>query len=332
MSIHPNSNYPLISVVIPTYNRPDYLRIAIESVIQQTYSNFEILISDDCSEQNPQTIVDNFQDSRIRLRRNSKNLGVGLNVTHAMVEVQGSYIAFLNDDDTWEPTFLEHLITPLIADSSLEVAFCDHYIMNADGKIELAKTEASTKRWKRDQLSPGVHKPFCQIGLVDQSVYAASAAVIRHEAVAWERLHEAGVFWDYFIVYLACRGKGGAFYCPKRLVSYRVHEQSETSLSGRKNAQAKIRKGKAAIACYGAYRKDDALKAFRPFFQRQWAAANAILGIGLLRNGSALEARPYLLRATQGNPFSIHHFIALLLSYLPQALAKPWLYTKSSQI
>lgn len=329
MSTKPDPIQPLVSVVIPTYNRPDYLRAAIASAVQQTYPHIEILVSDDCSQQDPQPIIDSFQDSRIRLRRNSQNLGVGLNVTQAMAEVRGTYVAFLNDDDTWAPTFLATLVTPLEVQPSLVLAFCDHYIMNADGDIDRVETEASTRRWHRDQLAPGVHRPFCKIGLVDQSVYAASAAVIRRTAVDWSRLHEAGVFWDYFIVYLACRNQDGAFYCPERLVSYRVHDQSETTLSGQRSVQAKIRKGKAAIACHDIYRHDKSLNAFHPFFQRQWAEANATLGIGFLRDSNPIQARPYLLKAVRGNLWSLRHWAALLISYLPQTLAQPLLYPKS---
>jgi glycosyltransferase involved in cell wall biosynthesis len=330
MQIRLDTPLPLISVIIPTYNRPDYLRAAIESACHQTYPNLEIIVSDDCSPQNPQALVDSFSDPRLRLRRNPTNLGVGLNTTHAAVEAQGTYIAFLNDDDLWAPTFLETLVAPLETDSSLALAFCDHYIIDAGGEIDLPATEAASRLWKRDQLPPGQYRPFCRIGLVDQSVYAASAAVIRRDAVAWARLHEAGVFWDYFIVYLACRGQGGAFYVPERLVSYRVHDQSETTLSGSRSAQAKIRKGKAAIACHDAYRRDPALADLRPFFQRQWAEANATLGIGLLRDGHVSAARPYLLKGVQGAPLNPRPLVALLISFLPQSLAQPLLYPKSS--
>jgi glycosyltransferase involved in cell wall biosynthesis len=330
MPASPDLTLPLVSVVIPTYNRPDYLQAAIKSALQQTYSNLEIIVSDDCSEQNPQTIVDSFGDPRLRLRRNPINLGVGLNTTYAAAEAQGAYISFLNDDDLWAPTFLETLVTFLEADSSLALAFCDHYIMNAVGEIDRPATEAASRLWKRDRLAPGQHRPFCRIGLVDQSVYAASAAVIRRDAVAWDRLHEAGVFWDYFIVYLACRGQGGAFYVPERLVSYRVHDQSETTLSGSRSAQAKIRKGKAAIACHNTFRQDPALADLRPFFQRQWAEANATLGIGLLRDGHVSGARPYLLKAIQGAPLNPRPLVALLISLLPQPLAQPLLYPRSS--
>jgi glycosyltransferase involved in cell wall biosynthesis len=63
-----DSQNSLVSVIIPTYNRPKYLKQAIESAVKQTYKNIEIIVSDDCSPESPQKIVDSFNDPRIRLR------------------------------------------------------------------------------------------------------------------------------------------------------------------------------------------------------------------------------------------------------------------------
>ena len=82
---------PLVSVIIPTYNRPDYLKEAIESAVGQTYQTIEVIVADDCgpaSAQN-QKIVEDFQDSRIIFRRNATNLGVTQNFANAIKQVQG---------------------------------------------------------------------------------------------------------------------------------------------------------------------------------------------------------------------------------------------------
>ena len=90
------SELPLISVIIPTYNRPAYLKDAIASVVSQTYPNLEIIVSDDGSSESPEPITKAFQDPRLRLRRNPKNLGIGLNATHAFAEATGKYVVMLN--------------------------------------------------------------------------------------------------------------------------------------------------------------------------------------------------------------------------------------------
>ena len=320
---------PLVSVIIPTYNRPQYLREAIASAVQQTYQNLEIIVSDDCSTENPQAIVESFQDARIRWRRNPTNLGIGLNVTAAFKEARGKYVASLNDDDLWNADFLEKLVPPLEANPDLVLAFCDYYVIDPDGTINPVDTEKKTQSEKRDRLQAGIYQPFWDIGLVDQAVFTASAAVIRQDAVAWDQVFEAGVFWDYYLAYLACRSGRGAYYCPERLSRYRVHPQSENMISGSKNAEAKIRKGKAAIFCYERFKEDAQLQAFRSQFEQRWAHANTTLGIGFLRANQVEAARPYLLRALRQQKLSVRTIVALALSFVPQPLARPFLYIRN---
>lgn len=316
---------PLVSVIIPTYNRPHYLQEAIASVMKQTYVNLEIIVSDDCSLESPAAIIDAFDDPRIRLRRNPTNLGVGLNVTRAFQEARGEYVASLNDDDIWSPDFVAKLVPFLEANSELALAFCDYYVIGEDSSVDEIATEAQTRREKRHQLQAGVYQTFWEIGLIDRSVFTASAALIRRDAVDWSRLHEAGVFWDYFISYLACRSGRGAYYCPERLSYYRIHSQSENMTSGNQNAQAKIRKGKAGIACYERFIEDAPTPELKLYFQQEWAYANATLGIGLLRAQQVEAARPYLLRSLRHQVLNPRALVALFLSYIPYPLASPFL-------
>ena len=329
-----SSDPPLISVIIPTYNRPDYLREAIASVIDQTYPNLEIIVSDDCSTQNPKGLIESFQDPRLRLRRNSKNLGVGLNSTYGFIGSKGKYVASLNDDDKWDPHFLERLVQPLEQNSDLVLAFCDYYVMDDSSSINWTATKKQTKREKRHKLQEGIYQPFWEIGLVDQAVFTASASLIRRDAVCWDKLFEAGVFWDYYIAYLACRAGGGAYYCPERLAYYRMHAKSENMMSGSRNSQAKIRKGKAATFCHQQFMEDENLQRYRSYFQREWAHASTTLGIGFLRLGQLEEARFHLHRALH-QTLSLRTLVALGTSYLPQTVTdslahiqNPGLFTK----
>ncbi|MEA5465663.1 glycosyltransferase family 2 protein [Leptothoe sp. PORK10 BA2] len=314
-------NAPLISVIIPTYNRLDYLKEAIASVINQTYTNLEIIVSDDCSDESPQPIVESFQDPRLRLRRNAKNVGIGLNSTYAFAETHGKYVASLNDDDRWDKDFLEKLVHPLEENSELVLAFCDYYIMDDHGHVNWAASQKHSKREKRHKLQEGIYQPFWKIGLVDQAVFTASAALIRRNAVSWDKLFKAGVFWDYYLAYLGCRSGQGAYYCSERLAYYRMHAKSENMVSGSRNIQAKIRKGKAATFCHQQFMEDENLRDYRSYFQREWAHASTTLGIGFLRLGQPVEARFHLHQSWRHQKFSLRTLIALSMSYLPQSMA-----------
>lgn len=329
MSLDTRSQQSLVSVIIPTYNRQSYLKEAIASAVRQTYHNIEIIVSDDCSSESPDALVESFQDPRIRFRRNATNLGIGLNVTNAFKEARGKYVASLNDDDIWNEDFLEKLVPHLDANPNLALAFCDYYVIDSNSKIDELATEKRTGREKRDHLKEGIYQPFYDIGLVDQAVFSASAAVIRKDVVEWDKLFEAGVFWDLYTIYLACRNGHGAYYCPERLSRYREHAQSENMISGSRNVQAKIRKGKAAVFCYERFMEDDKLQKYRHYFKQELAHANTTLGIGLLRTEQVAQARPYLLRALSQQKFNLRTIAALTLSFIPQPLARPFLFIQN---
>jgi glycosyltransferase involved in cell wall biosynthesis len=313
----------LVSVIIPTYNRPNYLKQAIASAVAQTYKNIEIIVSDDCSPENPQEMIESFCDPRIKFRRNAKNLGIAINVIEAFKLAQGEYVTSLNDDDIWNEDFLEKLVPPLEANPDLVLSFSDHYIIDSDGNIDDAATEENTKRWKRNLLSEGVYQPFHEIGIVHQAVPSAVATVIRRDAIEWKDFQiPMGPFWDLYLTYLACRNGGGAYYFPERLSKYREHSQSETTISGKLNAGAKIRKSKASIFCYREFMEDERLKQFKSYFREQWLHAHTTLAIGLLRSENVSEARAYLFHALKQQKFNLRTIAALILSFTPKPLAR----------
>jgi len=315
---------PLVSVIIPTYDRLDYLREAIASAVSQTYTNLEIIVADDCGPANSKEVVDSFQDSRIQYKRNPTNLGVSLNLARSFAAAKGKYVASLNDDDRWDQHFLETLIRPLEDNSELVLAFCDYFIIDDDGHINEAATQKQTQREGRAQLSEGIHQPFRKISVMDQAVFTAAAALIRKDAVNWAQISEAGVFYDYYIAYLASRSGQGAYYCPQRLSYYRIHATGENMISGKHSLPAKIRKGKAGAFCYEQFIEDPNLAAYRTYFQHEWAHANTTIGIAFLRMGDPQKARTYIHRALQYHRFNLRTLVAYSLSYLPQSLSHSW--------
>lgn len=94
---------PRVSVVIPTHNRPDFLRAAISSVLHQTFEDFELVIVDDASETNTLEVVDSFHDRRLKLIRHENRKGGSAARNTGIVNSRGAYVAFLDDDDEWLP-------------------------------------------------------------------------------------------------------------------------------------------------------------------------------------------------------------------------------------
>jgi glycosyltransferase involved in cell wall biosynthesis len=104
---------PTITVFIPTYNRAELLRESITSVLNQTYENFELLISDNASTDRTEDVVTSFRDSRIRYHRHPSNLGMVRNWQFAAQQVSVPFGAPLSDDDLFDPDHLEKALSAL---------------------------------------------------------------------------------------------------------------------------------------------------------------------------------------------------------------------------
>ena len=94
-------NSSLVSVIIPTYNGSNTILRAINSVLNQTYSNLELIIVDDCSKDNTFEVIKSVGDKRVKVLRHKKNRGGSAARNTGIKEAKGEYIAFLDDDDEW---------------------------------------------------------------------------------------------------------------------------------------------------------------------------------------------------------------------------------------
>ena len=103
---------PKVSVIIPTYNRASLLRRSIQSVLNQTFQDFEIIVVDDCSTDNTEQVVKNFQekDKRIRYIKHKENKGGAAARNSGIKASKGEFIGLLDDDDEWLPKKLEKQI------------------------------------------------------------------------------------------------------------------------------------------------------------------------------------------------------------------------------
>ena len=100
----------LVSIIMPSYNTARFISETIESVLAQTYTNWELIIVDDCSTDNTDEVVAAFSDERIRYLKNEKNSGAAVSRNYALREARGRWIAFLDSDDLWHPEKLEKQI------------------------------------------------------------------------------------------------------------------------------------------------------------------------------------------------------------------------------
>jgi len=121
-----------VSIITPLYNSEPYIAATIDSVLNQSYKDFEMIIIDDHSQDNSVAIVKSYADRRIRLICLTENKGAGIARNKGIEEAEGRYIAFLDADDLWLPYKLEKQINFM---KSRKVAFCfsSFYLIDANG-------------------------------------------------------------------------------------------------------------------------------------------------------------------------------------------------------
>ena len=127
----------LVSIGLPTYNRSDALRKMLEIVVTQTYSNLEIIVSDNASpDAKVKEVIEEFsrKDSRIKHYRQDKNIGVLANAEFVLRQAHGEYFTWFSDDDWRSPEFIELLVEELEKNKNVDFAFCDYREVFEDGR------------------------------------------------------------------------------------------------------------------------------------------------------------------------------------------------------
>lgn len=149
-------NIPAISVVIPMYNAEKFIGECLESILAQSFKDFEIIIVDDCSTDNSCAIVEKFSDDRIKLIRNKINSGCpGIPRNIAMKNARGEYISFVDADDAIINTALEEFYT-VAKKFDADVVHCQKYFQ-APG--ETVTTDKNLLKIISDEKRPAVTTP-----------------------------------------------------------------------------------------------------------------------------------------------------------------------------
>ncbi len=126
---------PLVSVIMTAYNTDLYVKKSIESVLKQSYTNLELLVADDNSNDKTKQIIDKFTDSRIRRFHNSQNLHLLRTRNNLFKKAQGDYIAFLDSDDLYAYNKLELQLKEFKKDPELAMCGCNGVYIDQNDSI-----------------------------------------------------------------------------------------------------------------------------------------------------------------------------------------------------
>lgn len=201
----------LVSIIMPSWNTARFIGESIQSVLAQTYTNWELLIVDDCSTDNTDEIVQPFlSDERIRYFKNEKNCGAALTRNRAMREARGEWIAFLDSDDLWASEKLERMIS-FMQSNNYSFAYHQYEKIDEESKplnILVSGPKVVTKRKMYHYGYPG-----CLTFMYSAKTFG----VIQIKDIKKNN--------DYAILLKLCK-KANCYLLPENLAKYRIRKKS----------------------------------------------------------------------------------------------------------
>lgn len=220
---------PLVSVIMAAYNSERFIGAAIESVLGQTYREFELLIVEDGSTDGTLAVIQSYTDERIRVLSNEKNSGTLYSVRRGVAEAKGKYIAILDSDDISEPERLRKQV--LVLEKKPKVLLCASKTKNlVNGRLE-----------KRQYLPVKNSRQLRFSLLFGNDMTAHSSVMFRKK-----ELQELGIQYekygychDYHLI--MCVGLVSPIYLINdELVQYRIHGKQKTSVLSKQKIDKEV--------------------------------------------------------------------------------------------
>ena len=222
---------PLVSVIIPNYNHSLYLKERIDSVLNQDYSNLEVILLDDCSSDNSVDIIESYRDNPkvSQICINTQNSGStfkqwekGINLT------RGEYIWIAESDDSADLHLLSTLMNALIENSSSVLGFCNSVYIDANGKVIQQSVDVDDVFDALYTVHDGVDFIRTKM-LYNNRIYNASAVVFKRNA--WKKVDKQYMNYqlcgDWYF-WLSVLIQGDVLWLHKAYNKFRKHEQKVT--------------------------------------------------------------------------------------------------------
>lgn len=267
---------PLVSVVIPTYRRPQLLRVALRSVRDQSFRDVEVIVQDNASPDDIAAVVAEFPELAIAFYRNERPISQTANLTTAMRRATGKYLAVLADDDRWKPEFLARMVAALDEKPQCVLAFSNYEIID-EASVVLAITRKIQHYHGNHLLESGYHSSFEHIATIFRSVTVVSGCLLRRDAADWTDI-PAGLSngFDAYVCYLAARSGALCYFDAEPLFQIRYHRGTLTS-AGRTDLKEMIRQHEVFVVLWGCMLSDPAMRHKRYYLMKRWWYAWALV-------------------------------------------------------
>lgn len=280
----------LVSIIIPTYNRSWGLALAIKSVLAQTHQNYELLIIDDCSQDDTASVVKTFFDSRITYYRQPVNVGMVKNWGEMLRFVRSKFIVFLSDDDQLQPDFIANRLKYLSRDENIIVAFSKYDIRDRDGTLIAIHNEnlnADATYGSRDLL----HAALSRQWFIGASMYRKSALL-----KVWDLIAEDDLVLDLGLNVRLSLGEFG------RGVYSATNDFIMTSHSGQNSNTRRMIVYEQASNTLERILATQITGQYAAMIKKELAYWHIVWGRYLAAQGKIDEARPHFLKAARTCP------------------------------
>jgi glycosyltransferase involved in cell wall biosynthesis len=218
-------NTPLVSIALCVYNGEKFLEEQLHTLLYQTYSNIEIVISDDGSTDGSLNIIKKYlSDQRVKLFKNEHNLGYVKNFEKVIQHCKGDYIALSDQDDIWDLTKIETLLGQI---GNATLIYHDSTLIDT-GKKELGKISGLLRMYQGDNPFP----------LLFYNCVSGHSCMFKKTLVPHLGAFNSNFYHDWWIAFVA-GNMGKIKYIDQALVKYRQHHQSSTDIMNRKRKSNK---------------------------------------------------------------------------------------------
>jgi glycosyltransferase involved in cell wall biosynthesis len=223
---------PKVSIILPNYNYARYLDERIQSLLNQTYKDFELIILDDASTDNSLEVIQKYiSDPRVRTQFFTENSGLPYKRWNDGADLaQGEYLLFAGADDSCEPTLIEKLIEKLEHHPSVGLAYSQTWITDSDGKIiNSCKNwrDEDKKRWESDYVDRGENEIKYMFKVI--TIFNASCLLMRRDIFVKVGKFDTGFFMaaDYML-YVKMLMISDVAYVSQHLNYFRCHPLTVT--------------------------------------------------------------------------------------------------------
>lgn len=217
---------PFFSVIIPLYNKEDYIVDTLQSVLNQDFSNFEIIVVNDCSTDNSLSVIQQIKDSRIRVLNHPENQGLSATRNTGISVAQGELVGLLDADDLWDPHFLSTMYSLYNSFPGASLFGSDYYEQFSFGKLRTNKTLDK----KKDGTSFVVDDFFSSN--LGQPIVSQSSLTIKKSVLDEMEFFDSRIKYAEDIdFYIHAFTRYKLAYCYKPLAIYRNDIPSQMTIS-----------------------------------------------------------------------------------------------------